>query len=259
MPAIAQDGPPSSVLDLETTYTIPVAKVGPIAGLKPHGTSIQWTRPQEAAEVIHPGGSDNYFTAPAANAGAGLFYVSWGVSASLPAPRKAVRFSWPYAFFFSEYIRISVDAFNYGTWYCLGVTWDATIPKARFYLGTESTPMVELAYTSETLGAGPIDNPTQLGSGPHTRDDPVTVYPGQGPQIYVPHVLSLGEMESWRFRPRMLAGALGFFDWGTIGADLAQPDLSGNGLTMVRGGPGGTLPVAEVPGANTFSLMAGCP
>lgn len=263
MPGVAQTASPG--VGGSEGYTVSAAASAPLAGLAPFATFIGWARPEQQSSILVPTGSAGpvNFTESGPFLSTPIMNVGWGSSvgaSNLPLANVSDRFLsfyWGNLFFFSSYIRSSADnVYVNGQWYTVAAMWDGTIPRVRLFLGTETTPMTEVAYLTELFGIGPLSTPGVDGClSTAFRDLPVTQYPGAGPMTLVPRLMTLGEIEAWRFRPRVVAGALGYWDYGRIGASVVQPDQSGNGLHFVPVAPPG-VPTTLVAGPNVGSSFS---
>lgn len=115
-----------------------------------------------------------------------------------------------------------------GVWSCIGGVLDVTGGAVKAYTGNLTALMVENAGT-QTVGSGAINtdasNPLVLGN----RSTLSGGWDGSiGVVAVFNRVLTLEEMRSWQFNPRMLPGCVGLWMLGDNGTGT-QPDLSGNG------------------------------
>lgn len=118
------------------------------------------------------------------------------------------------------------------TWYCMATYYDqSATPTSRIYVGTLTTPLAEVAaYTAaSTSGSGSktTENSGDLRIGNRNGND--RSWAGD---IAIHHleagILTLGEMQSWQFRPRPLLDTRWFGHLGFNGA-LISPNLCGSG------------------------------
>lgn len=118
-------------------------------------------------------------------------------------------------------------------WYCTAWTYDENAnPSVVVYVGDLLTLAVARAVTMIANGAG---GTTTEGAGGLIRlgnissASPVQAFQGEiGVEALFNRVLSLGEVQSWQFAPRMMAGCVGLWRLGDTGV-AAQPDYSGGG------------------------------
>lgn len=99
----------------------------------------------------------------------------------------------------------------------------------NIYKGLLTSPAAEVTYSTTTNGSGATidDSPATLLLG--NGESLAQVLPGRmGPQGFFNRVLTLGEIQSWQFDPRMTAGCVGLWYLGDNGTGT-QPDFSGNG------------------------------
>jgi hypothetical protein len=121
------------------------------------------------------------------------------------------------------------------TWYCLAVQINnagGAGDRMRLFVGDLVSPMrrctatavVEKSNAFTSLATAP------LGLGNKTKGSPTSAISGRmGATAYLgSSLLTLGEIQSWQFAPRMMAGCVGFWRLGDNGTGT-QPDLSGNG------------------------------
>lgn len=117
-------------------------------------------------------------------------------------------------------------------WRCVAATMDTSVTSSciHIYTGSLTANMVERAYGTSDNGSGTStndDSAKKLFLGNIAADTQAFV--GDiGPIALFNRILSLGEIQSWQFRPRLLAGCVGFWRLGRNGTSV-QPDLSGNG------------------------------
>jgi len=116
------------------------------------------------------------------------------------------------------------------TWQCVAMTYDSAGTIIRLYYGTLIASMAEVSYS--------LQGTTPSGSrGDNAANDMFIGCNGSGTSGSLPQrigaveilnrILTVGELQSWQFDPRNLAGSLGFYRLGDNGTGT-QPDLSGN-------------------------------
>lgn len=114
-------------------------------------------------------------------------------------------------------------------WKFLAVTVLDADGGPRVFHGSLTALAVEASYSSRAEGTGAIESGSglsmSLGNGP-TWNEPLI---GRiGAVAVINRKLSLGEIQSWQYRPRMIAGCVGFWRLGWNGTG-SQPDWSGTG------------------------------
>jgi hypothetical protein len=113
-------------------------------------------------------------------------------------------------------------------WWLAAITINQTGPATHIYVGSLATLAAEATLTgADGSGAFGDDSAINLDLGNlSTLDSPVVGRVGVAAVFN--RVLSLGEVQSWQFAPRMMAGCVGLWRLGDNGTGT-QPDLSGNG------------------------------
>jgi len=122
------------------------------------------------------------------------------------------------------------------TWCMIAATYSqGSTPRSRIYRGTLTAEAVESTYVTTTTGTGNKSSETGSGSnltwGNRFTAGPAYAQAFQGRiavGAYFSRVLTLGEIQSWQFRPRMMTGCVAFYHLGFAGTGT-QPDWSGNG------------------------------
>lgn len=120
-------------------------------------------------------------------------------------------------------------------WQCVAVTED-TGASAALYSAGLTTAMAATGLATSTSGSGTFgtDNATRLTLG-NNVDSNGPSHSTHGPMALFNRVLTLGELQTWKRRPRAMAGCVGLWLPGDTGANWT--DLSGNGnLATVTGG-----------------------
>lgn len=121
-------------------------------------------------------------------------------------------------------------------WYCVAVTFasaGAAGEAVNIYVGDLTTPLTECTYGTATDGTGAIVSESsstnyKLGNGAGST----LSFQGKiGPCMYHSGLLTLGQMKSWQWRPKMFAGTRALHFPGSNGTTNV-PDLSGNGNTL---------------------------
>ena len=116
-----------------------------------------------------------------------------------------------------------------GVWSCVAGVLNITGGTVKAYAGTLTALVAECAGT-QTVGSGAIltdASLTQRLGARHPGSD--GGWDGEiGPVAIFNRALTLGEIQSWQFDPRMMAGCVGFWLLGDNGTGT-QPDYSGNG------------------------------
>ena len=115
-----------------------------------------------------------------------------------------------------------------GAWQCIAVTWDGS-NAAKIYKGTLAAALAEASYATSTAG-----------SGAYSSDAAEALFLGAGPNITQRfngsiawvglwnREMTLAELQSQQFRPRVTSGCVGFWMLGANGT-ATQADWSGNG------------------------------
>lgn len=116
-----------------------------------------------------------------------------------------------------------------GQWNCVAGCMDITGGTVKAYSGTLTALATECTGT-QTVGSGAIlsdASHTQLLGARNLEAD--GGWDGEiGPVAIFNRALTLGEIQSWQFDPRVLSGCVGFWNLGDNGTGT-QPDFSGNG------------------------------
>jgi hypothetical protein len=124
-------------------------------------------------------------------------------------------------------------ALTVNKWWCVAVTMDQAGTggaRAKIYLGDLVTPLTECTYgTATDSGVAYTDPSAQTFRLGNNAGLTVALQGRMAVAAYIENrVLSLGEVQSWQFAPRMMAGCVGLWRLGDNGTGT-QPDLSGNG------------------------------
>lgn len=119
-------------------------------------------------------------------------------------------------------------------WYCLAVSWDlngATGQRINIYTGDLTTPLVEATYGTAADGSGtqPSDSAVDLAIGNVPSATPNVAFPGYiANTILINRTLSIGELISLQYFPRVVSGTVGYWNLGFNGTGT-QTDYSGAG------------------------------
>lgn len=155
------------------------------------------------------------------------------------------------------------------TWYYIVVTFTASDQKMRTYIGTLSSPMAEVAYTTQTAGVGTrVTGGTILTVG-NTPNQDFSLAGRASAAFMESRLVSRDEMEAGRLGRRPIqSGSLKFF-WPLDSPTASQvEDLSGSGVTgtltgaLVAEGPpipytlSQPIVVSEVTGPVTYDAEA---
>lgn len=116
-----------------------------------------------------------------------------------------------------------------GVWSCVAGVLNITGGTVKAYAGTLTALVAECAGT-QTVGSGAILTDASLTQRLGARNlESDGGWDGEiGPVAIFNRALTLGEIQSWQFDPRMMAGCVGFWLLGDNGTGT-QPDYSGNG------------------------------
>lgn len=114
-------------------------------------------------------------------------------------------------------------------WYLVAATYDeAATPSIRIYVGDLAAIAVERTYGTATNGSGATgtDAANSLLIGNFSTNN--LAWQGRiAVASYINRALTLQEIISWQFRPRVISGCLGLWQLGWNGVST-QPDYSGN-------------------------------
>ena len=130
----------------------------------------------------------------------------------------------------TQYTTTSTPLATLNKWYFVASTYTSATGVAQIYTGTLTSAAVESAYQTTTAGSGPSDDSAgSLWVGNADAADTQRVFQGSiGSFMMVNRVLTLGEIRSLQFNPRVVNGTLVFTMYGFNGTGK-QPDWSGNG------------------------------
>lgn len=134
---------------------------------------------------------------------------------------------------------------------------DVSSNNCAIYTGNLTTLAVERSYGTrvDRAAATAFDDsawPLYLGA----RNSASQSFAGRiGVQALFNRVLTLGEIQSWQFNPRMMAGCVGLWWLGDTGTGT-QPDYSGNGN---NGTVTGATASDNPPLRRRWGRMLGCP
>ena len=116
-----------------------------------------------------------------------------------------------------------------GKWVCLACVYDMAVgtTATKLYSGDGVTLLAEPSSYSAQTGAA--DSPGDDSADPYLVSGlGVNLDAKIGPVAVFNRVLSLAELQSWQFRPRMMDGCVGYWHLGFNGTG-SQIDYSGNG------------------------------
>ncbi len=158
----------------------------------------------------------------------------------------------------TQYITNTTPLSSTGTWYCLAVTFDSGAAAGQvvnIYTGTLTSPLTEATYGTATDGSGGVssDASSNFFWGNRSNFD----LPFQGDiaiGMIFNRALSLGELKSLQWRPRMISGCVDFQILGYNGTG-SQPDWSGNGNAGTV--TGATQSATHVPLPPPFGMEGG--
>ena len=123
----------------------------------------------------------------------------------------------------------TADVIPLNTWSFQAATFDATAGP-KLYRGTLRVPAVEFTYASApVVGAGALADDSAADAFIGNDAGLAKAFPGRiAVMAVLNRVLSLSEIRAWQFRPRAMAGCVGYWQLGFRGTGT-QPDWSGNG------------------------------
>jgi hypothetical protein len=111
----------------------------------------------------------------------------------------------------------------------VAVTADMTTPTIGMYWGNLTTTVAAKSTGTQTNGSGSVTSDAARLFMIGNRDEATPDAPLQGRigiAMVVNRAMSAAEIAAWQFRPRVVAGTVGY--WVLTGSGT-QPDLSGNG------------------------------
>jgi len=116
-------------------------------------------------------------------------------------------------------------------WYCFAITWDinaAAGQRINIYTGDLTTPLAEATYSSTNSGSGIQANDSgvniNIGNIPTSHN---AAFPGYiANTIMLNRTLTLGELRSLQYNPRVVSGTVGYWQLGYNGTGT-QTDYSG--------------------------------
>jgi hypothetical protein len=153
---------------------------------------------------------------------------------SLSGTGGDVRFVRDHATTDTDYITNNTPLSALNAWRCLAVTFDTGAGAGEFvniYHGSFAALLAECTYGTATDGTGALtaDGGTGTAYRLGNNNGDTTSFQGRiGPAALFNRVLSLGELQSWQYRPRVMAGCVAFHVCG-INGTTNVPDWSGNG------------------------------
>lgn len=125
----------------------------------------------------------------------------------------------------------SSRAVELNVWNCVAVSFDINAtPTTRLYRGSATTTIDLATNSTATNGAGALvgDSGISLNIG-NVSTTNSSLRGTMGPVGMFNRVLSLGEIRSWCYFPRVMSGSIGFYRLGFTGLST-QTDWSGLGL-----------------------------
>jgi hypothetical protein len=172
---------------------------------------------------------------------AGLLFMQKGRAASggtrrafsFAAAGNFLRFVADRATTDTDYIASSL-ALTDNTWHCIAATFSSAASAGEvvnLYCGMLTTEMAETTYSTTTDGSGAVGDDSGLAMkiGNDGAAASTSAFKGRiACAAIFNRVLTLGELQTWQFRPRVLSGCVGFWAFGYNGTST-QPDWSGNG------------------------------
>jgi hypothetical protein len=196
------------------------------------GASISNLNPLSYIEWVYP-------TSVATSAG--LLFMQKGRAAS-GGTRRAFSFAAA-----GNFLRLTVDrattdtdyiasslALTDNTWHCIAATFNSAASAGEvvnLYCGTLTAEMAETTYSTATDGSGAVGDDSGLAMklGNDGAAASTSAFKGRiAIAAIFNRVLTLGELQSWQFHPRVMSGCVGFWQLGYNGTST-QPDWSGNG------------------------------
>ncbi|MCC7045064.1 MAG: LamG domain-containing protein [Acidobacteria bacterium] len=140
-----------------------------------------------------------------------------------------IRVTWGRATTDVSYVTSSTPLSSLYTWHLVAITFDqsgAAGEVVNIYTGKLTTAAVEASYSTTTGGSGAFDDDSSADL--TIGNSAATDLPIQGNiavAAVINRVLTLQEIISWQWHPRMISGCVGFYQ---LSDTSSVPDWSGN-------------------------------